>query len=200
MTSVVAVVTVARVVVVSVLALLGCVGLALLVQDPGASAAACAVGGLVGMTAGVVVRWAQEMPITASHLGVNAAAGVGAFAALHAAGVIGGGATVAALALFGAWWGLSAVERGLRSEGDARTARSTADLVRQLPDLDVPALCGIWDDLRTSRAVVGRPPPREEQLAHLRQRVLDELERRDPLGFARWLATGATDSPARFVG
>jgi hypothetical protein len=196
----VVVVTAARVVVVGLLALLGCLGLALLVQDVGASAAAGGVGALVGVTAGVVVRWAQEMRITAIHLAGFAAAGVGAFAALHGAVMVGGAVTVASLALFGAWWGLAVLDRSLRTEGEARSARSTADLLRRLPDLDVAALCSMWDDLCTSHPGVVRAHPRDEHLRDLRQRVLDELERRDPLGFARWLATGATYSPARFVG
>ncbi|WP_409331021.1 hypothetical protein [Trujillonella humicola] len=54
----------------------------------------------------------------------------------------------------------------------------------------------------TSAALAAGPDPRaREAIVGRREQVLDELERRDPAGFARWLAAGplsATD-PARYL-
>ncbi|MCZ2803962.1 hypothetical protein O2W18_02465 [Modestobacter sp. VKM Ac-2983] len=66
--------------------------------------------------------------------------------------------------------------------------------------LSVPALGREW--VRTSAALAQtREPVARQQLVHRRQEALDELERRDPEGFARWLAAGATvdSDPARYV-
>lgn len=85
--------------------------------------------------------------------------------------------------------------------------RATAAVVLPLtPDdgwvraLSVPALGREW--VRTSAALAQtREPVARQQLVHRRQEALDELERRDPEGFARWLAAGATvdSDPAEFV-
>jgi hypothetical protein len=56
--------------------------------------------------------------------------------------------------------------------------------------------------LRTTSALARRVEPDARQdIIRRRQETLDELERRDPEGFARWLAAGpTTDSdPAAFV-
>jgi hypothetical protein len=56
--------------------------------------------------------------------------------------------------------------------------------------------------LRTSAALAQvRGPVVRQALAERRADALDELERRDPVGFARWLAEGATvdSDPARYV-
>jgi hypothetical protein len=56
--------------------------------------------------------------------------------------------------------------------------------------------------LRTT-SVLGRPvePAARQEIVRRRQETLDELERRDPAGFARWLAAGAAadSDPADFV-
>jgi hypothetical protein len=195
----VAVVRVARGAVVAAVSFLGAVGLAMLVQQSGSAVAAGSVGALAGVTVGVVVRWAQEQRVTLVHVLGFAAAGVGAFAAMHAASLAGGWITMVTLVLFGAWWGLAWLEQTMRSDEAHRWSRSTADTVRRLSELEVPVLCAIWEDLRSARVANGRPRPQEEQLRELRQRVLDELERRDPQGFSRWLSSGAVDSPGRFV-
>ena len=66
--------------------------------------------------------------------------------------------------------------------------------------LSVEALGREW--LRSS-AALARPsgPLVRQALVERRQEALDELERRDPAGFARWLAEGATvdSDPARYV-
>ena len=66
--------------------------------------------------------------------------------------------------------------------------------------LDTEALGRDW--LRTSAALAGRLDPVTRQtLVQRRRQTLDELERRDPDGFARWLAEGPLpgSDPARYV-
>jgi hypothetical protein len=56
--------------------------------------------------------------------------------------------------------------------------------------------------VRSSAALSStRDPVARARLVSRRQQALDELERRDPDGFARWLAAGATidSDPARWV-
>jgi len=63
-----------------------------------------------------------------------------------------------------------------------------------------PALGQEW--LSSTLALAGRlAPSARESLVSRRVEVLDELERRDPDGFARWLATGSTtgSDPAEYV-
>lgn len=97
------------------------------------------------------------------------------------------------------------VRWGLRSAQRGRGARSAA--VIPMPGaggpvqaLTVQALGREW--LRTSATLdVTREPSARRALVDRRQEALDELERRDPIGFARWLAEGATvdSDPARYV-
>ena len=66
--------------------------------------------------------------------------------------------------------------------------------------LSVAELGRAW--VRSSAALAGtRDPGVRERLVARRQQALDELERRDPEGFARWLADGATidSDPAGWV-
>ena len=62
-------------------------------------------------------------------------------------------------------------------------------------------LCLTWRSsyLRLHRAT---SCPAVAELVLLRQCVLDELERRNPAGFGRWLSTGAraASDPSRYVG
>jgi hypothetical protein len=54
--------------------------------------------------------------------------------------------------------------------------------------------------LRTTAALAGRLDPATRQtIVRRREETLDELERRDPGGFARWLAAGPGADPAQFV-
>ncbi|SOE00805.1 hypothetical protein [Blastococcus haudaquaticus] len=69
-----------------------------------------------------------------------------------------------------------------------------------IAELSTPALGREW--LRSTRALSGRLAPVERQaLVRRRQETLDELERRDPAGFARWLAEGPVpgSDPAAYV-
>jgi hypothetical protein len=66
--------------------------------------------------------------------------------------------------------------------------------------LTTAALGREW--VRTTAALGGKMTPSERQaLVRRREETLDELERRDPAGFARWLADGpvAGSDPAEYV-
>jgi hypothetical protein len=75
-----------------------------------------------------------------------------------------------------------------------------ADLLPPVATLDTATLGQEW--LTTTVALAGRltPATRLSTVAR-REEVLDELERRDPDGFARWLAAGPTgvSDPADYV-
>jgi len=80
--------------------------------------------------------------------------------------------------------------------------RPAATPVRDLPvsKLTTSALGGEW--LRTTSALAGRlQPAARASIVRRRQETLDELERRDPVGFARWMAGGPApgSNPAQFV-
>jgi hypothetical protein len=83
--------------------------------------------------------------------------------------------------------------------GAAGTARSVLPPVRSLSS---EMLGEEWQ--RTSALLEAAPDPiTGDAVAARRAAVLDELERRDPAGFARWLAAHGTDrssNPAEFVG
>lgn len=78
-----------------------------------------------------------------------------------------------------------------------------------VPDLPVPSgsvqlttgqLCVAWE---MSGALLSRalPGAERDQIVALRRRYLDELERRDPDGFRRWLDAGSAwgDEPGRYL-
>ncbi len=70
-----------------------------------------------------------------------------------------------------------------------------------LSGLPIEALGREW---MTTSAALGAPldPGARQAIVARRGAVLDELERRDPAGFARWLAAGplSTTDPARYLG
>jgi hypothetical protein len=75
-----------------------------------------------------------------------------------------------------------------------------ADLLPPVATLDTGTLGQEW--LTTTVALAGRlTTATRESLVGRREEVLDELERRDPDGFARWLAAGPTGAsdPADYV-
>ncbi|TFV49414.1 hypothetical protein E4P43_12670 [Blastococcus sp. TF02A-35] len=117
--------------------------------------------------------------------------------------VAGGGVAVLLVAVVGAGWGVA------RWLGDRRAAVVRAPQARVAPAPPVPirpvhglstsALAEEW--VRTGAALHGGLTPAAWQGTVTRRALLlDELERRDPAGFARWMAAGpdATD-PAGFV-
>ncbi|WP_222192455.1 hypothetical protein [Modestobacter italicus] len=114
----------------------------------------------------------------------------GAVTLLLVAGVLGG---------LLARWALRSV-RGTRRAGVAPVMPLHAADGGWARRLSVPALGQEW--VRSSAALpVTWDPAARQELVRRRQEALDELERRDPAGFARWLADGATvdSDPAEYV-
>jgi hypothetical protein len=69
-----------------------------------------------------------------------------------------------------------------------------------LSALTTPALGREW--MRTTAILGGRLTPADRAaLVRRREETLDELERRDPVGFRRWLATGpaSASDPATYI-
>ena len=93
-------------------------------------------------------------------------------------------------------------ERGPRR---AESLGSVPAMLAQLPSLNPGAistlqLCGAWQ--RSYWLLLDLPPgPACEQVVSIRHHVLDELERRDPTGFGRWLKSGprAGSHPGQFL-
>ncbi len=79
-------------------------------------------------------------------------------------------------------------------------AVGTVTYLPPVATLSTAALGREW--VNTTTALAGRLHQSARQsIVRRRQETLDELERRDPDGFARWLAEGSLDSdPARYLG
>jgi hypothetical protein len=145
---------------------------------------------------------------------------VGILLALAGLAVLAGGlvALVAGVAGLTAWLLSRAARSGRSARSPAAPPRASAAEVLHLPAppsegaspvavdgasapasaLTTPALGREW--LRTSVALGGRLAPADrEALVRRREATLDELERRDPAGFARWLADGPRSDPADYV-
>ena len=92
--------------------------------------------------------------------------------------------------------------RALRPVQAAATALPVSAEVRSpaLATLSTPELCLAW---RRSYLALGELPtgPARGELVTLRQSMLDEIERRDPAGFHRWLEAGARagGDPSRYM-
>jgi hypothetical protein len=81
-----------------------------------------------------------------------------------------------------------------------RLGDASGEAASPLSVLTTAALGREW--IRTTAALGGRLTPSERQaLVRRREETLDELERRDPAGFARWLADGPApgSDPAEYV-
>jgi len=133
------------------------------------------------------------------------AAGTGvALLLLSGCAVLAGGAVTAllfAVAVVAVGVRLALRRIGTEQRRPARTAtpldRADAGWGRAL---STAALGREW--VRTSHVLaVERAPQARAELVRRREEALDELERRDPVGFARWLAEGATvdSDPAAYV-
>jgi hypothetical protein len=101
-------------------------------------------------------------------------------------------------------------EHGRRSTTGAAARAARSDEIREGAPLDSDAFSGmvqLLDDhelmaaWRHSHEVLGYTnlPQLRLQLVALRQAYLDELERRDPSGFAAWMEAGAARDPERFL-
>ena len=177
---------------------------------PGACPGCVAVvlAGVVGRLRGRRDRPGQRRPTT-RQAAVDAAwrAGVGTSrCCCCSAGArsLAGGAVTALLA--GVALGAVLVRWALRSVRAGRAAQRATVVPlggtagAPVRALSVEALGREW--LRSS-AALARPagPLARQALVERRQEALDELERRDPAGFARWLAEGPTvdSDPARYI-
>lgn len=106
-----------------------------------------------------------------------------------------------AAATFAAWrfWHAPSTPPHIRAPA---TPAPTARLVPVVPVGTLPTeeLCLAWrrSYLQLQRAA---DEPTRQQLVRARQAYLDELERRDPPGFIRWLASGARPGgdPSRYL-
>jgi hypothetical protein len=170
---------------------------------------------LVGCTAAGVAR---EVPNRPKGAAVEAAVWASGFTAgfvLVVAGLatVAGGAVAAvvvlsALAAVALRWGRTQRARTAAARRGAAVVRlpvppphagPTGDS-RMLPvgALSTRALGEEW--LRTTAALAGRlSPAARASLVGRREEALDELERRDPDGFARWLLARPGSDPADFV-
>ena len=88
----------------------------------------------------------------------------------------------------------SAQSRVAEAGPDARGA------VRDLPDLEVDALCLVW---RRSyfQLLDAEPTSGRAAVVDYRQRILDEIDHRDPRGLSRWLASSprASGNPLPYL-
>ena len=173
-----------------------------------------AVGVAGAVSAALAAGVAREAPGGGRATALDAAWKAGAWtvgALLLVAGlvVLAGGVVatlVTGLALSGvlAAWLLRAQRRG----GQVPAATSSPAPVRtggwadrgRLPVRALPTDVLGREWLRTTAALAGRLEPAARQtIVRRREETLDELERRDPGGFARWLAAGPGSDPAQFV-
>jgi hypothetical protein len=164
-----------------------------------AAAAASAAGAAAlttdkGRPAAAAVAW-KAAAITVTAIVLVSGLAVLAGGAVAAIGGLGSAVVAAGVLLLRA-----------RSRSGARTQRQGS----QRPGLDCPAVpvaqlptSALASEWRwTTGELAGRLDPRTRQaIARRRRETLDELERRDPTGFARWLAVGAppASDPAEFV-
>jgi hypothetical protein len=96
-------------------------------------------------------------------------------------------------------------QRGLALPGRSPARRGVSRVSpRALPSapeaLATPQLCLAWQE--SYLALLTLPPgPARSQIVRVRERLLDELERRDPDGFTRWLDAGADagSDPGRYL-
>jgi hypothetical protein len=171
---------------------------------------------LAGCTAAGIAREAPDRSRGSALEAAVWAAGWTAGVVLVVAGVstVAGGAVaavlvLAALTVVAVRWGRKQRGRTSARNGSAAEvlrlavepppARPAGDS-RMLPvaALSTRALGQEW--VRTTAALAGRlSPAARASLVGRREEALDELERRDPDGFARWLVAGPGSDPADFV-
>jgi hypothetical protein len=189
------------------------IGAVLLTQRPAEAAFAVVLGATGGLTVGLATTWSQEQSVSASDLVRFPVSGIGALAALQGASALGRWGTALALVLVGLWWLLSTLAPAspappasptrppARSPASAMTASPLTARPDVLGRIALSDLCRLWEDLRFGAAQrPGGPPVQSEaDLVEVRERLLDEIERRNPAGFARWMSQEAPDNLARYV-
>jgi hypothetical protein len=188
---------------------LGVVG-GLALRGPGL--VAVGVGGV--LAAGTAAGIARESPAPRRRSTVECAAQaaswtVGAILVLAGIATLAGpvpavlcvGATVAVLLVrFGRSLPVAGAATPGQPSGVLRFPVDQPRPVRRAAIRSTADLCQEWT--RTARALTGRLDPRARAtLVQRREELLDELERRDPAGFARWLAAGPDlgSDPADYV-
>lgn len=109
---------------------------------------------------------------------------------------------VAAAGLAGVRWmwpkrALSDVAPG----GRPNTMEAGPMVPMRYADLDLAELCRVWRASYPSLEAARADPVRLSAAIEQRRACLDELQRRDPVGFARWMASGAraASDPAKFL-
>ena len=117
-----------------------------------------------------------------------------------AGGAVTGLVVVSVLALLLARWALRAARAEAWAPAMGTGTPPAGGDGRWVRGLSVQELGREW--VRSSAALAGaRDLLTRQELVRRRQEALDELERRDPAGFARWLEGGATvdSDPAEYV-
>ncbi|KGH47486.1 hypothetical protein IN07_07065 [Modestobacter caceresii] len=172
---------------------------------PGLVAVALAAGVAACLGAGIArdaaVRDPRQAAVDAAWR--SAVVTVAVLLVLSGCAVLAGGAMTVFVAATGVL--VLLVRWGVRRVREDRRAAPALVLPLAADDgwvraLSVPALGREW--VRTSAALAEtREPVARQELVRRRQEALDELERRDPAGFARWLTAGATvdSDPAEYV-
>jgi hypothetical protein len=188
---------------------------ALALRGPGLAAVVVA-GLFAACLSGAIAREKSSQDLRAT-LGAAVLGAAWTMAALLAlagtAGLAGGviACLVAGTALVGgaATWLLRAARTERHAAAPPRRPGATAvgstvdrpiELLPPVPSLSTRALGEEW--LRTGAVLAGRIEPAVRgALVRRRQQALDELEQRDPEGFARWLAAGPVpgSDPADYV-
>jgi hypothetical protein len=64
--------------------------------------------------------------------------------------------------------------------------------------LSIEELCGVWSET-ASQLAQGAGPRDRQAVAEVRRICLDEFERRNPVGFHRWLDAGAPANPSDYL-
>lgn len=190
----------------------GLVGVAVATQDAGRASFVVGAGSLSGVLVGCTARWSREGDVRWRDVARFATAGMGVLLVMAGASSIGTGATWPAaggLLLF--WWWLSRVAREPRSVEQPWAPRIVRLPPRSRPgdetpisELSTSLLCRLWDELMDrpepgASRHTATPVPHPAAVS-MRVEVLDELERRDPEGFARWVDREAPYNPHTYVG
>ncbi len=159
---------------------------------------ACVVGDVTTVS-GSPTRYGWRRSVVA---GIGTTAGLLILLGLIAQLGPAAGTVVVALVCLAVLWSLL---RGRRRGAPTRrdVANRPPGAVAAAPDLadaSTAGLCVTWQ--RTYFAMLDLPAgPRRVDLVEVRRQLLDELERRDPDGFGRWLETGAgaNSDPSRYL-
>lgn len=192
---------------------LGTIGVVVAVQHAGQAWSVVCGGSLLGLLVGSTARWSAEGDVKAREVPMFAGAGVGAYLVLIGGRTLGPLVTGIALAGLVAWWWLSgkpgrqapeAEQADAGRSGPTTNAAGPGATDEPLDRLSTALLGQLWQEL-TDHAGSRRRPWVTAHAPHLptatlRARVLDEFERRDPDGYARWMWYEAPAHPGAAFG